>query len=482
MRRAMAVWIVTSVFLLGVSSLAAADKAQQIDALVRQYAELGQFGGAVLVAENGKVILEKGYGLANMEWGVPNAPDTRFRLGSITKQFTAAVIMQLVEEGRLSLDARLVDVLPGYRKDTGEKVTVRHLLNHTSGIPSYTSDPRFRPEVSRNPYTVSDMVSKLCSGDLQFEPGGTFTYNNCGYVLLGAIIERLDGRPYEAALKARVLDRLGMADTGYDRSRPILPRRAQGYERTPDGLVNASYIDMSLPYAAGALYSTVRDLYTWDQALYGETVLSAQAKEQMFTPGLGSYGFGWGITKKPIGPGKSERTVISHGGGIDGFSSHISRVPADRHLVVLLNNGGSSRLEGLSNGIWDVLYGRTPPVPRRPIGEVLGAVALKDGAEAAIARYRELKEREADRFDFHERELNLLGYRLLAAGKADAAVEILRLNAELFPESSNTHDSLGEGLAAAGKKDEAIKEYARSLQLDPGNLNAVEALVKLTKR
>lgn len=482
MRRALVVWIVTGVALLGVSTLAAADKAQQIDALVRQYAELGQFGGAVLVAESGKVILERGYGLANMEWRVPNTPDTRFRLGSITKQFTATVIMQLVEEGKLSLDARLVDVLPGYRKDTGEKVTVRHLLNHTSGIPSYTSDPRFKSEVSRNPYTVADMVSKLCSGDLEFEPGGTFKYNNCGYVLLGAIIERLDGRPYEAALKARVLDRVGMADTGYDRSEVILERRAQGYERTPEGPVNASFIDMSLPYAAGALYSTVLDLYKWDQALYGETVLTERAKAQMFTPGRGAYGFGWGITKRPIGAGTAERTVVSHGGGIDGFTSLIARVPADRHLVVLLNNGGSSRLEAMSAGIWDVLYGRIPPAPKRPVGEVLGAVAQKDGVDVAIARYRELKEREPDRYDFHERELNLLGYRLLAAGKAEAAVAILRLNVELFPESSNTHDSLGEGLAAAGKKEEAIKEYARSLQLDPGNLNAVEMLVKLTKR
>lgn len=471
-----------AVFVVLAATAQAVDKAGQIDALVKQYVDLGQFNGAVLVAENGKVIFEKGYGLANLEWGIPNAPDTKFRLGSITKQFTAALVLQLVEEGKLSLDAKLSDVLPTYRKDTGARVTLRQLLNHTSGIPSYTDQPRFISEISRNPYSVDDMVGKLCSGDLQFEPGSTFRYDNCGYILLGAVLEKATGKPYETLLKERILDKAGMADSGYDHSAPVLPRRAQGYSHAAGGLANAAYLDMSLPYAAGAMYSTVRDLYRWDQALVGETVLSAGAKKLMWTPGLEHYGFGWEIVTAPIGPGKSERTVESHGGGINGFSTLIARIPADRHLVVFLCNTGASRYEAMSAGVWDVLYGRTPSAPKRPIGEVLAAVAMNDGADAAIARYRKLKATEAERYDFNERELNALGYQLLAVGKVDAAVAVFALNVEMFPTAANPYDSLGEGLALAGKKSEAIKAYAKSLELDPSNLNAIEQLSKLAKQ
>ncbi len=473
---------VVAAVVLAAATARAADKAAQIDALVTQYVELGQFNGAVLVAENGRVLLEKGYGLANMEWGIPNAPDTKFRVGSITKQFTSALVMQLVDEGKLSLDAKLSEVLPGYRKDTGDRVTLRQLLNHTSGIPSYTDSPSFRAEISRDPYAVGDMVTTLCSGDLQFEPGSTFRYNNCGYVLLGAIIEKATGKRYETALQERILDPAGMADTGYDHAATVLPRRAQGYQRTPGGVVNAPYLDMSLPYAAGALYSTVRDLYRWDRALESDKVLSAKAKALMWTPGLGHYGFGWTIATAPIGPGGAERTVISHGGGINGFATNIARIPADGNLVVFLCNTGAARYEAMSAGVWDVLYGRPPAVPKRPVGEVLAAVAMRDGAEAAVARYRQLKATEAEGYDFHERELNNVGYQLLAAGKVDAAVAVFTLNVEMFPTSSNPYDSLGEALAAAGKKNDAIKAYAKSLELDPSNLNAIDQLSKLAKQ
>jgi len=185
------------VFILFIVALAGAagvfaqkDVQKKIDGLVKQYNEYGQFNGSILVADQGKVIYEKGFGMANMEWGIPNGPDTKFRIGSITKQFTAALILQLVDEGKIKLDGRLSDYLPDYRKDTGEKVTIHQLLNHTSGIPSYTSNPEFFPKHSRNAYGVPEFVKTFASGDLEFEPGSKFSYNNSGYTLLGAIIEK----------------------------------------------------------------------------------------------------------------------------------------------------------------------------------------------------------------------------------------------------------------------------------------------------
>ena len=174
--------------------------AQKIDALVKQYNDYGQFNGSVLVAEKGKIIYEKGFGLANMEWAIPNQPDTKFRIGSVTKQFTAALVLQLVEEGKIKLDGKITDYLTDYRKDTGDKVTIHQLLNHTSGIPSYTNRPDFFAEFSRDPYNITDFVKKFASGDLEFEPGSKYSYNNSGYSLLGAIIEKVTGKSYETVL------------------------------------------------------------------------------------------------------------------------------------------------------------------------------------------------------------------------------------------------------------------------------------------
>ena len=187
----------------------AASKKQEVERYVGKFHQLGLFNGTVLVANESGVLLKKGYGSANFEWKVPNAPDTKFRIGSISKSFTAAVILQLASEGKLQLDDPISKHLPDYRKDTGDRVTITHLMNHTSGIPSFTSAASYR-EDHRTPYSVEAFVKKSCSGDLEFEPGTKFAYNNSGYYLLGAIIEKLTGQTYAQAVQARILGPLGM--------------------------------------------------------------------------------------------------------------------------------------------------------------------------------------------------------------------------------------------------------------------------------
>jgi CubicO group peptidase (beta-lactamase class C family) len=386
-----------------------------------------------------------------------------------------------VEEGKLSLDTTLAKALPYYRQDTGARVTIHHLLSHTSGIPSYTSQPTFFKDVSRDPYEVKDFVLKFCSGDLEFDPGTTFRYNNSGYFLLGAIVEQLTAKTYAQVLKERVLDPVGLHATGYDLGSPLIEKRAHAYERSLLGERNATYLDMSLPYAAGALYSTVEDLYLWDQALYSDKVLPRAAQERMFKPNLEKYGYGWGIDTRPIGPGKAERQTIGHGGGINGFSTLISRVPEDRQLVVLLNNTGGTNLDLMFTGVADILYGRTPAPVKEPVAKTLYETTLTSGVAAATARYRELKAKSAAEFDFSEGQLNNLGYELLQQGRTTDAIEVFKLNVEAFPESGNCYDSLGEAYMKAGQKDLAIKSYAKSLELSPNNRHAVDQLATLTK-
>ena len=465
-------------FLLCQHTVLAQDKTAKIQEVLTLAHKYRQFNGAALVAENGKVIYKGAFGMANMEWNIPNATDTKFRLGSITKQFTATVIMQLVEQGKIKLDGKLSDYLPDYRKDTGQKVTIHHLLTHTSGIPSYTGLPRFFEDVSRDPYKVDEFVKKYASGDLQFEPGSKFAYNNSGYFLLGAIIEKVTGKPYEQVLKENIFDPVGMKNTGYDHHATILPKRATGYDKTPDGYVNAPYLDMSIPYAAGSLYSTVEDLYLWDQALYTDKLLSAKSRELMYTPFLDKYAYGWGVADAAFKQNDQPVPEIAHNGGINGFSTIIARFPREKNLIVLLDNTGQP-MDALSEKIGRILYAQPYEMPKMSIVAMLDKTIREKGIEAGVAQYRELKLRESATYDFGEGELNQLGYVLMRSGKPKEAVEIFKLNVEAYPKAANPYDSLGEAYLNLNQKDLAIANYRKSLELNPGNTNAVEVLKKL---
>ena len=299
-----------------------------------------------------------------MEWNIPNTASTKFRLGSITKQFTSMLIMQLVEQGKLKLNGKITDYLPDYPKATGSKITIHHLLTHTSGIPSYTSFPKFFETMSRDPYTPDAFVKKFSGLPLEFEPGSTFSYDNSGYFLLGVIIEKITGKPYAEVLKETILTPLAMNDTGYDLAEPILSKRASGYEKRSEGYVNAPYLDMSIPYAAGSLYSTVEDLYRWDQALYTDKLLAdSVSKATMFTPFLNHYAYGWGVSNMMVGQLKDSLLLIEHGGGINGFNTLISRIPADKRLVVLLNNTGGAPLNTIRKNIVNILYNQPVEIP-----------------------------------------------------------------------------------------------------------------------
>ena len=462
--------------LISTSFLIAQNKVQKIDDLLKTYTNYQQFNGTVLVAEKGKVVYKKGHGMANMEWGIPNSPDTKFRIGSVTKQFTAALIMQLVEEGKVKLDGKITDYLPDYRKDTGGKVTIHQLLNHTSGIPSYTNTKFFR-EDSRDFYKVKDFVKKFSSGDLEFEPGSAFRYNNSGYFLLGAIVEKVDGKTYAESLKTRILDPLGMTNTGYDTHGTILKKRARGYQKTPEGFENAPYLDMSLPYAAGSMYSTVEDLYKWDQALYQNKILSAKSKELMFKPGKQNYGYGFFIAEQPIGKTDKKVKVIQHGGGINGFNCLFTRVVDQNHLIVVLDNVALGRHHGsITNSIINILNGQPAEKPKKSIAETLYPVAKNKGGAAAVAEYRKLKSGNSDMYDFSERELNTLGYQMLGLGKTGDAIEIFKLNVEMFPKASNPYDSLGEAYLKAGNKQLALANYKKSVELNPNNAGGIKAI------
>jgi CubicO group peptidase (beta-lactamase class C family) len=329
----------------------------RIDEVMRSYAAAEDFSGSVLVARGGRIVYQHAFGYANLEWKIPNDLQTKFEIGSMTKQFTALLVLQFVNEGRIKLDGHVADYLPYYRKDTGNRITVRQLLSHTSGIPNFISAPGFLDgPASRTTYNVKDFARKYCSGDLEFEPGARFHYSNSGYFLLGAVLEQVSGISYEQLLKDRIFRPVGMNDSGYAHSETIIPHRASGYQRSSNGLQNARFYDMSIPFAAGALYTTVGDLFLWDQALYGEQLLPANVRELLFKPNLENYGFGWGILIPEPGSPNAGETVLMHGGAIFGFQSVIERIPKQKELIVLLDNTDSPKLLEVALEIRRVLF------------------------------------------------------------------------------------------------------------------------------
>jgi CubicO group peptidase (beta-lactamase class C family) len=340
------------------------DKAETIDRLLRAYANAGLFQGSVLVAEKGEVILQKGYGMANVELNVPNRPETKYRIGSLTKQFTAMLVLQLAAEGRIKPDGKLSDYLPEYPRPAGERITLHHLLTHQSGIPDYTA-PDFIARHSRDSFSPPELAATFWSKPLDFEPGAKYAYCNSGYHMLGLVIEKVTGKPYEQALRERILDRIGMRDTGYDHSEALLPNRASGYAKTPAGLQNAAFVNMSIPYSAGGMYSTVLDLRKWDSALYTEEPLSKTYVDLLFQPAvkLGvdrAYGYGWMLSTWTLPESGRKIRVQEHFGGINGFSSMIVRVPEERILIVALANVLGSEWGPMTRGIAQVLYGEHP--------------------------------------------------------------------------------------------------------------------------
>jgi len=230
-------------------------------------------------------------------------------------------------------------------------------LTHTSGIPSYTDDPSYEKSMTK-PETVESMIARFKDKPLEFEPGSKFHYDNSGYFLLGAIIERVSGKSYEAFLKESIFEPFGMTDTGYDRHATVLSKRASGYDRRGDGLVNAPYLDMHQPYAAGSLYSTVGDLFKWDRALKGGKPISKKAMTAMFTPFKGHYAYGW-----LVGDHNGHKQV-GHGGRINGFATHFQRYPEDDVCVAVLCNVVPANPGKVSRALAGIVFGATVSLPK----------------------------------------------------------------------------------------------------------------------
>ncbi len=449
------------------------------ESYMQKCSENSSFNGTVLVADESGVLYKGAFGYADIEWQLPNSIDTKFRLASVSKQFAATMIMKLVGAGKLTLETKLSEVLDYYRKDTGSKVTIKHLLNHTSGIPSYTNLDGFMRKEALFSYNTKEFVEKFCSNDLEFEPGEKYSYNNSGYFLLGAIVEKLYGMPYGDAVKKEIFEPLEMNNSGYDSNSEIISKRAHGYMKRFTNYRNSHYLDMTVPGAAGGLYSTVEDMFKWDRALLNGEILSQSLQEQMYTPGKGSYGFGWGIGKYKAND-SSEYRLIQHSGGINGFSTFICRVPEKEFVAVLLTNIEGSPLDEITQQLLNIYFNDTFEVPKKSVAEYAYELYKKDNTIDLAGTINQLLKEEPELFSKNEKVINSLGYEFLYnLNMPKVSLEVFKLNTELYPESANAWDSFAEGLLAVGDTNASVKNYKKSLEINPANNNAVEILKNL---
>jgi CubicO group peptidase (beta-lactamase class C family) len=321
---------------------------QQIDSLIQKAIHLNRFNGSVLVCKNGKIIYEKAFGYQNAAKKIPNTSNTIYQIGSTTKEFTAAVILKLAEQNQLSLNDKLNMYFPDLKR--GNEITIKHLLTHTSGIYEILRDTNAVKDNTK-PRSKERMLSFFMDKPLDFEPGTQYAYCNSGYILLGLIIEKVTHKPYEQVVKNLILKPLGMTHTGFDFTGLKNPNKAVGYLKYTQTVKEPSIPwDSTATYSAGALYSTVGDLYRWHQGVLNYKVYNKQSLEQATTPFLEGYGLGCWIDTI------YNKKVVSHGGNILGFTGYYGRIQEEDVCIIILNNIFNHQIENIGHSILAILY------------------------------------------------------------------------------------------------------------------------------
>ncbi len=465
-----------------------AAKSQRINELLDLYHDNGQFQGTAIVAVDGDVIFRKSFGLANIEWDIPNTPDTKFHIASHGKQFTAAIILQLAEENLLDLRAPLSRYIPEFRKDIADRITIHHLLTHTSGMARVA--PEWEESNYRDPFTLDDAIRLANKLELEFEPGARSSYSNLGFNLLGAIVQNVTNQPYEQVLHERILRPLGMHDTGLVKRGPILKHHASNYNRLLWGeFVNAPYQDESFAVGAGGLYSTVDDMLKWHEGLFGDRVLTQESKALMFQRHIDNNGYGCGVGAYVKGDGSGPHTLVFGMGGTSGAASVSFRLVEDRISIILLGNIRQIPQGQIASNITNILVDiPVNPIPVSSVPAFYSRLMEKDHA-TVLADYRaalDSRSRSKElanasgRADFPPQgEINQLGYQLIGVGRINDAIRVFQFNVAAFPESWNAYDSLGEAYALADQHSKAIEAYRKSIEMNPTNTSGIEGLRRL---
>lgn len=455
--------------------LFAQNKQDHMSQIMKTYHHYNMFDGAVLVAENGKIIYKEAFGLANREWNIPNTTDTKFMIGSISKPITATLILILVQKGLVNLNNTVEDYIPEFKNKPAAKITIKHLLSHTSGIPNYDIINDFFPRISRQSFAREDYVKVFADSALAFEPGTRYMYSSWGYFTLGYIIEKVTGKTYEQAMKDEIFDKIQMKNSGSYLHTKIIPNRASGYDYGLDSYVSGDFRDQSNTMGTGDIYTTVEDIFKFHIALTNNTLLNKHLSNEMFTPGIrpARYGYGWFNQNFKFTNTDSVKANY-HLGSTEGFISFFLRIPETNSMVVILCNSAPTDYFGITKSLIKVLYNK-PVVLKTPVHKKIESYILKLGATRAIAEYKKMK---SDTINYYVDWLQMyyLGEKLYTLKRFEDARVIAENNVIEFPDRDYVALSLANIYLALNRKEEAIKFYKKTLEL---NLISEEAKNRL---
>ena len=466
----------------------AQSKADNIEKLMTQYVANKQFNGVVLVAEKGKVIYQKAFGIADYEWDIKNTTDTKFEIASITKAITALMIMHLAEQGKINLDGKISDYLKDYPTEAGSKINITHLLTHSSGLQTDIGDfpsngnnfPDIAAKINQDFLSIAEQVDVIAKRTLLFVPGTNFNYSSDGYTVLGRILEVVCGKPYEKVLDSLIIKPLQLNHTGYKDHYTIIGKRAVGYAETYLGYKRGRPFGIA---PSGGIFSTAGDLLKWEQALYTDKIITQVSKEIIFRKTPFVTGNGWKVNENFFGTSGSDSIkIVKTTGGLPGFTCLLVRFLRDNKTIILLENVRQMtyKHDEIAESLGNILYNKPYTLPKKSLAkEMLNKLQSSDIAQAMNV-YKSFKSNSSDYY-INEREVNSIGYFLLyEVNKKEAALEFFKMNTTAFPNSSNVFDSLGEAYMATGDNKNAIENYKKSLEIDPGNDNARKMIEKLT--
>ncbi len=494
-------------FLLIVTISFAQNNSQKLDSLFNSLYTYRQINGNVLVAENGLPIYQKSFGYSNFKAKAPNNDNSRFSLASVSKVFTSTAILQLKEVGKLKLDDFVVKYLPDFPYP---KITIRHLLTHTSGLPEIEI---FRQQVLDNPnkvFTNKDLLPTLkkLKQPLSFNPNDKYQYTNANYILLALLVESISNITFQEYLKKNIFSPAKMTNTYFqkDNSQTGNKNRVIDYDypflfstdlENVDSLKNyrVRMVNLSGFVGNGNIITTTDDILKFDQELYAGKLIKQSSLKEAFTPNklnnntivqtnLGgekaSYGLGWFILSD-----SSKGKIVGHTGGVPGALSILLRNIDKKQTVVLFDNAFNKSLYRSGLNAMNILNNKPISISKQSLTKVYGSTLVNKGVDIAFIKFQKLRD-DTSHYYLNEEDMNDLGLQLLYGSTLnrhnELALEVLKQNTLLFPTSFNTYDSYGEALVKVGKKDEAIFMYRKSIKLNPDNEGGKKILEELLKK
>jgi len=445
---------------------------------MKAYHSYNMFDGAVLVAQEGKIVYKGAFGLANREWDIPNSADTKFMIGSVSKPLTAMLTLIQVQKGLINLDRTVREYLPEFAEKPAGVATIRQLLNHTSGMQNYDIIKDFFPRISRDHFEREEYIKVYIDSVLAFTPGTKFNYSSWGYFTLGYLLEKITGKTYSQLMKEDVYDKIGMSSSGSYYHTQIVNKRATGYDYSLGGYNSGDFRDQSNTMGTGDIYSTVEDLFKFHLAITNNSLLNKELTDAMLRPGMAPINYGYGWFNKDFKYNQSDSVAANfHLGMTDGFISFFLRIPSTNSVVIILCNSSPTDFFGITKSLINVLYNK-PVIVKNPAHKVMESMIADQGAKAAVEQYKKMKADSANYY-IDWISMNFIAEQLVTLKRLEDARIISENNAQQFPDKDLVMVTMGNIYLKLDRKQDAILYYKKALAIYPNYQEAKNRLKEL---